>query len=70
MVQAGMTPMQALTAATVTAAAHIGQADHLGVLAPGKLADLIAFAKSPLDDIAETMRPVFVMRDGHVFKRT
>jgi imidazolonepropionase-like amidohydrolase len=70
MVQAGMTPMQALTAATVTAAAHIGQADNLGVLAPGKAADLIAFAKSPLDDIAETMTPVFVMRDGRVFRRT
>jgi imidazolonepropionase-like amidohydrolase len=70
MVQAGMTPMQALTAATVTAAAHIGQPDHLGHLAPGKAADVIAFAKSPLDDIAETMKPVFVMRDGRVFKRT
>ena len=64
-----MTPMQALTAATVTAA-HIGQAENLGVLAPGKAADLIAFAKSPLDDVAETMRPAFVMRDGRVFKHT
>ncbi|HXL98842.1 MAG TPA: amidohydrolase family protein [Rhizomicrobium sp.] len=70
MVKAGMTPMQAITAATVTAADHIGQAANLGTLAPGKAADLIATAASPLDDIAELMKVRFVMRDGKVYKNS
>jgi imidazolonepropionase-like amidohydrolase len=68
MVEAGMTPMGAIVAATLTAAEHIGQLPHLGSLEPGKAADLIATAGSPLDDVGELRRIQFVMRDGIVFK--
>ena len=68
MVNAGMTPMQAIAAATVTAAEHIGQSADLGTIEPGKAADIIATASSPLGDIDEILRVRFVMRDGRVFK--
>jgi imidazolonepropionase-like amidohydrolase len=68
MVKAGMTPMQAIVAATITAADHIGQSGNLGTVEPGKTADVIATEKSPLDDVNELMNVRFVMRDGIVFK--
>jgi imidazolonepropionase-like amidohydrolase len=68
MVKAGMTPMQAITAATVTAAEHIGQPANLGAIEPGKAADIVATAVSPLADINELLSVRFVMRDGKVFK--
>jgi imidazolonepropionase-like amidohydrolase len=68
MVKAGMTPMQAIAAATVVAAEHIGQTANIGTLEPGKAADIIATSKSPLDDIAELTKVAFVMRDGKVYK--
>jgi imidazolonepropionase-like amidohydrolase len=68
MVKAGMTPMEAIAAATVTAAEHIGQSAHLGAIEPGKAADIIATARSPLDDIDALLNICFVMRDGQVFK--
>jgi imidazolonepropionase-like amidohydrolase len=67
MVQAGMTPMEAIVAATVTASQHLGHPE-LGSLEPGNVADLIATAKSPLDDIGELTRTCFVMRGGQAFK--
>jgi imidazolonepropionase-like amidohydrolase len=70
MVKAGMTPMQAITAATVTAAEHIGQPANLGAIEPGKAADIVATAASPLADINELLSIRFVMRDGKVFKAT
>jgi imidazolonepropionase-like amidohydrolase len=68
MVKAGMTPMQAIEAATVTAAEHIGHSKILGSIEKGKAADIIATARSPLDRIEELERVCFVMRDGNVFK--
>jgi imidazolonepropionase-like amidohydrolase len=68
MVRAGMTPMEAIVAATVTAAEHIGQGGHIGVIEAGKAADIIATSASPLDDVGELMKVQFVMRDGKVFK--
>jgi imidazolonepropionase-like amidohydrolase len=68
MVKAGMTPMEAITAATVTAAEHIGQSKAIGSIEIGKAADIVAVASSPLDDIHELERMRFVMRDGIVFK--
>lgn len=70
MVKAGMTPMQAIVAATVTAAEHIGHADNLGTIAPGKMADMIATAASPLDDVAELMKIRFVMQGGKVHRNS
>jgi len=51
LVQAGMTPMQALQAATGWAAECLGREADLGTLEPGKLADLVVVAGDPLADI-------------------
>lgn len=69
MVSVGMTPAQAIKSATVDAAELLGRSDTLGTLEPGKDADLIAVAKSPLSDVSELERPTFVMRRGVVHKQ-
>ena len=53
MVEAGLTPMQALVAAT-GAAARVSGLDHLGTIAPGRVADLLVLDANPLDDILNT----------------
>ena len=67
MVAAGMTPMQAIRAATVAAADLLGR-DDIGTLTPGRTADLIAVAGSPLDDVRQLERVGFVMHRGVVAK--
>ena len=69
MVRAGMTPVQALTAATATDAQVLGRNADLGRVAPGALADLAAFAGDPTVDIAATAHPVWVMKGGVVYRR-
>jgi imidazolonepropionase-like amidohydrolase len=69
MVEAGMTPAQAIRAATVDAAEALGRSQTLGSIEPGKDADLIAVAASPLTDVRQLERPTFVMRGGVVFKQ-
>jgi len=68
MVDRGMTPMQALQAATMTSADLIERAHDLGRLAPGYLADIIAVPGDPSEDIKATKDVRFVMKDGHVYK--
>jgi len=68
MVKAGMSTMECIVAATVTAAEHIGQSKNLGSIEAGKTADMIATAGSPLDAIAELKSVKFVMRDGMIYK--
>ena len=53
MVEAGLTPMQAIVAATKSGAEFL-KATDLGTLQPGKWADLIVLARNPLDDIKNT----------------
>jgi imidazolonepropionase-like amidohydrolase len=68
LVRRGMTPMQAIRAATVTSAELI-EADHeLGRLAPGYLADVIAVPGDPTEDIATTLDVRFVMKDGRIHR--
>jgi imidazolonepropionase-like amidohydrolase len=55
MVEAGMTPSQAIAAATGRAAQFVGLSDR-GTLAPGKRADLLVLDANPLDDIRNTRR--------------
>jgi imidazolonepropionase-like amidohydrolase len=67
MVNAGLTPLRALKAATSVAAELLGR-DDLGVLAPGKLADIVAMPGDPLTDISVTAKVDFVMKDGVVYR--
>jgi imidazolonepropionase-like amidohydrolase len=68
LVQAGMTPEQAVIAATVNAAELLGLGDRIGTLERGRAADVIATAGNPLADVAELRRPTFVMRGGVVYR--
>ena len=68
LVEAGMTPMQAIKAGTILNAKLFGWEDRLGSVEPGKLADIIAVAGDPLADIAALEEVVFVMKGGEVVK--
>jgi imidazolonepropionase-like amidohydrolase len=63
----GMTPMQALQAATMTSAELINRSDDLGRLHAGYLADIIAVPGDPSEDITMTEDVRFVMKDGVVY---
>jgi len=68
MVEYGMTPMQAIRAATVTAARLLEQSAALGAAAPGHYADLIAVSGSPLQDVKELQHVRWVMKGGVVYR--
>lgn len=68
MVQYGMTPIDALFAATREASALLGMKD-IGAIGAGKLADIVAVPGDPLKDVTVTERVSFVMKDGVVVKR-
>jgi imidazolonepropionase-like amidohydrolase len=67
MVDRGMTPMQALQAATMTSAELINRESDLGRLEPGYLADIIAVPGDPSADITLTEDIRFVMKDGQIY---
>ncbi|HUH64081.1 MAG TPA: amidohydrolase family protein [Terracidiphilus sp.] len=66
--QMGMSPLAALQTATIHAADLMGWSAKAGTLEPGKLADIIAVDKSPLDDIRVLQDVKFVMKAGVVYK--
>ena len=68
MVERGMTPMQAIRAATGVAAHHMGWGDRVGALAPGRYGDLIAVRGDPLRDITVLERVDVVVKGGAVAK--
>ncbi|SQE00168.1 Amidohydrolase [Parafrankia sp. Ea1.12] len=68
LVDRGMTPIQALRAATVTSAELIQMDDELGRLAAGYLADVIAVPGDPSEDITTTQDVLFVMKEGRIYK--
>jgi imidazolonepropionase-like amidohydrolase len=68
MVKYGMTPMQAIQSATTVAAALLDQQNDLGAIEAGRLADIVAVAGDPLQDITELERVTFVMKGGRVYK--
>ncbi|MGA9390280.1 MAG: amidohydrolase family protein, partial [Candidatus Sulfotelmatobacter sp.] len=68
MVKYGMTPMQAIQAATSNAADLLGHPSEIGSIKPGKFADLIAVSGDPLKDISVLESVEFVMKDGKVYK--
>jgi len=69
MTRFGMTPMQAIEAATRSAAELLDQSDQIGTIEAGKLADLVAVPGNPLQDITVMEKVSFVMKDGAVVKR-
>ena len=69
MVEWGMTPIQAIKAATVDAAELLGWRDRIGSIEAGKFADVIAVKGDPLKDVTELERVSFVMKGGVVYKR-
>jgi imidazolonepropionase-like amidohydrolase len=64
----GMTPIQAIRTATVTASELLGWQDRIGTVEAGKFADLVAVSGDPLKDITELERVKFVMKGGVVVK--
>jgi hypothetical protein len=70
LVEAGLTPVQALRAATLNPAAFLGQEKTAGTIHPGKNADLVLLDANPLDDIAATRRIAAVVVRGRYFDRT
>jgi imidazolonepropionase-like amidohydrolase len=69
MVKYGMTPMQAIQAATSSAADLLGHSDIIGSIKPGKFADIIAVSGDPLQDVSVLENVSFVMKDGKVYKQ-
>lgn len=69
MVKYGMTPAQALHAATDVAASILRQSKTFGRIAPGLRADIAGFDGDPSVSIGALQRPVFVMKDGVVYRR-
>jgi imidazolonepropionase-like amidohydrolase len=71
MMSAGMTAMQAIAAATESAARMLGLEDQIGSIQPGKQADLLIVDGNPIEDIAALSRVRLVMQAGRiVFKKT
>jgi imidazolonepropionase-like amidohydrolase len=69
MVRDGMTPVQALAAATAVDAKILRRENDLGRIRPSMLADLIAAQGDPTHDIDAVAHVVFVMKDGIIYKR-
>ncbi len=69
MVAEGLSPIEALRAATLNPAKMLRATDSLGTVAPGKLADLVLLDANPLVDITNTTRVRAVVADGRYFDR-
>jgi imidazolonepropionase-like amidohydrolase len=69
MVDAGMTPMQAIKSATTVAAELLDMSGKIGEISPGAFADIIAVKEDPLQDATALEHVGFVMKDGKVYKQ-
>jgi imidazolonepropionase-like amidohydrolase len=70
LVQAGMSPLASLQAATLNPATMLNRDSVLGTIEPGKLADAVLLEGNPIDDIRNTQRIRAVIAGGHVFGRS
>ena len=68
MVEWGMTPMEAIQAATSRAAFYMGWENQIGAVAPGMLADMVAVKGNPLEDITLLENINVVIKGGLIFK--
>ncbi len=68
LVRGGMSPLDAIRAATVNASDLLGMSKDIGTIEPGKFADIIAVNGDPLSDITAMGRVVFVMKGGEIIK--
>ena len=69
MIEAGMKPMDAIKAATISAAELLGEKDKLGSIDVGKFADFVAIDGDPLKDPQAFGKVVFVMKGGAIYKQ-
>jgi Amidohydrolase family len=69
LVQAGLTPLEALQTATINPAEFLGLSKTLGTVEKGKVADLVLLDANPLEDIANTKRIAAVVSSGRYFDR-
>ena len=69
LVNAGLSPLEALQSATITPARFANQESDLGTVAAGKLADLVVLDANPLDDISNTRRTHAVVVNGRLLDR-
>jgi len=69
LVDAGLTPMQALQAATINPARFLGREKELGTVEKGKLADLVLLDANPLQDILNTTKIVAVFANGRYLSK-
>ena len=70
LVEAGLTPMEALQTATRNPALYLDQQDQIGTIEVGKIADLILLEANPLEDIANTQKIAAVVVGGKLFSRS
>jgi imidazolonepropionase-like amidohydrolase len=68
LVRGGMTPIDALRAATINGAELLGRSKDIGAIEPGKFADMVAVDGDPLSDITVMEKITFVMKGGEVYK--
>lgn len=69
LVECGLTPLQALQAATLAPARLFGRAEELGSIETGKLADLVLLDANPLEEVRNTQRIAAVIVDGRLLRR-
>jgi imidazolonepropionase-like amidohydrolase len=67
LVEAGLSPREALETATLGPARYLGRTNELGTIAAGKRADLVLLAADPLADIRNTRRIIAVVAAGRVY---
>jgi imidazolonepropionase-like amidohydrolase len=67
MVEAGMPPMEAIKAATTSAADLLGMSNKIGSISKDKFADIVAVEGDPLTDIKTMKNMTFVMKEGKIY---
>ena len=70
LVEAGFSPLEAITMATGDSAEFLGRGRELGTVAPGKLADVVILGANPLEDIHNIRSVELVIKDGRILDRS